>query len=481
MMKTLKEGEQLTVVRVHEREEKMKILLIQPAKAQKTIGGEDIFIYEPLALEYLASGIKGDHDVKILDMRIDKDLDSQMQKFTPDVVGITAYTVHVNTVRNLFNKIKTIDPHIVTVVGGHHATVAPEDFFTPDIDLVVMGEGVFVFKEIISRLVSKRPFDGIAGTSYLKGIERIINPPEPVTDLDIFPFPARELTEEYRKYYYSEWMRPLASIRTSKGCPNRCNFCALWKLTGGKYLKRKPDNIVRELSGINEKYVFFSDDESMVDAKRMKILAELIREAGIKKRYFMYGRSDTIVKNPELIKIWKDIGLERVFVGLEFFRDEDLKYINKGSTVENNKEAVKILQSNDIEIYASFIVRPDFNEEDFKEFKEYCRGLKFSFLSFAVLTPLPGTDLYEEVKGSLITTDYDLFDFIHTELPTKLPLKEFFYNLNSLYFDTIPLKKSISFMMKYPLKEIPNLISLKMKISRQIKNAYKDYELKGIK
>ncbi len=455
----------------------MKILLIQPAKAQKTIGGEDVFIYEPLALEYLASGVKEDHDVRILDMRIDKDLDSQMQEFKPDVVGITAYTVHVNTVKDLFNKIKTIDPGIFTVVGGHHATVAPEDFSNPYIDLIVMGEGVLIFKEIISRLVSKRPFDGIAGISYLKKGERVMNPPEPITDLDIFPFPAREFTEKYRKYYYSEWMRPLASIRTSKGCPNRCNFCALWKLTGGKYLKRKPENIVRELSGIKEKYVFFADDESMVDAKRMKILAELIREAGIKKRYFLYGRSDTIVKNPDLIKIWKEIGLERVFVGLEFFRDEDLKYINKGSTVENNKEAIKILNSNGIEIYASFIVRPDFNAEDFKEFKEYCRGMELNFASFAVLTPLPGTDLYEEVKDRLITHDYDLFDFLHTQLPTKLPLKEFFNNLNSLYFDTIPLGKSISLMRKYPLKEIPGLISLRMKVAGQMKNAYKDYEI----
>jgi len=79
----------------------------------------------------LASGVKGDHDVRILDMRIDKDFDSEMQEFRPDVVGITAYTVHVNTVKNLFNKIKSIDPDIFTVVGGHHATVAPDDFFTP--------------------------------------------------------------------------------------------------------------------------------------------------------------------------------------------------------------------------------------------------------------------------------------------------------------------------------------------------------------
>jgi radical SAM superfamily enzyme YgiQ (UPF0313 family) len=85
-------------------------------------------------------------------------------------------------------------------------------------------------------------------------------------------------------------------------------------------------------------------------------------------------------------------------VGLEFFRDEDLKYINKASTVEHNREAIRILQSNDIEIYASFIIRPDFSKEDFQEFKKYCRELDLNFVSFAVLTPLPGTDFHELLK-----------------------------------------------------------------------------------
>ena len=453
----------------------MKILLIQPAKAQRTIGGDDYFIFEPLGLEYLASGIKDRHDVKILDMRFDRNINKEIKDYRPDVVGITAYTVHVNTVRDLSRKIKTIGPDIFIVVGGHHATVVPSDFLIPDIDLVVMGEGVFVFKEVISRLESKRSFDGIAGIAYLDGNEQKIIPTEPVTDMDIFPYPARELTEKYRKHYYSEWMKPLASIRTSKGCPFKCNFCALWKLTGGKYLTRKPENIIGELSKIKEKYIFFADDESLVDANRMKKLAELIKEAGIKKKYFLYGRSDTIVKHPELIKMWKDIGLERVFVGLEFFRDEDLKYINKGSTVENNREAIRILQSNSIEIYASFIIRPDFSKEDFQEFKEYCRELDLNFVSFAVLTPLPGTDFHEEVKDSLITTNYDLFDFIHTVLPTKLPLKEFFNNLNFLYMEARSPAKGISFLMKYPLKEIPHLLFMTVKFSRIIKNAFKDY------
>src|SRR4030043_728706 len=105
----------------------MKILLIEPAKTPLTIGGEDVFIYEPLSLEYIAAGVAQDHDVKILDLRLEKNLQEILASFSPDVVGITAYTVHVNTVKKLFEEIKGWNPKALTVVGGNHATLAAED------------------------------------------------------------------------------------------------------------------------------------------------------------------------------------------------------------------------------------------------------------------------------------------------------------------------------------------------------------------
>jgi radical SAM superfamily enzyme YgiQ (UPF0313 family) len=454
----------------------MRILLIQPHSSPSTIGGDELYMHEPLALEYIAAGVITDHDVKILDLRLERNLSMVLADFKPDVVGITAYTVNVNTVKGLFHEIKKWNPEVFTVVGGHHATVSPEDFLSPDIDLIIMGEGVFTFREVMRRLEMRAEFEGIKGIVYRKDGRVIKNPPEPVVDLDVFPFPERRLTERYRREYFTEWMKPLASIRTSKGCPFRCSFCALWKLTGGRYLKRKPEMIVRELAGIKEEFVFFADDESLIDARRMKILAGLIKEAGIKKRYFLYGRSDTIAKHPELIELWKEIGLERVFVGLEFFRDDDLGYIRKGSTVRHNEEAVRILQSLGIEIYASFIVRPEFSREDFRQFRRYCRRMGLNFATFSVLTPLPGTDFYEDVKDRLITHNYDYFDFIHTLLPTSLPLKEFYKEMYYLYKEAIPICKSISLLKRFPLGEIPMLISRSNRILRRIRNAYRDYE-----
>lgn len=454
----------------------MKILLIQPAKAQSTIGGDDFYMHEPLALEYIASEVIDNHDVRIFDMRLEKDLKKILDKFNPDIVGITAYTVDVNTVKGLFKEIKTWSPKVFTVIGGHHATVSPEDFINPYIDLIVMGEGVFTFRDIVNRLEREERFDGIRGIAYMKEDRIFKTPCESVIDLDAFPFPKRELTEKYRPYYFTEWMKPLASIRTSKGCPFRCNFCALWKLTNGRYLTRRPENIVKELLEIKEKFVFFADDESLIDTKRMMELAKSIKESGIKKRYFLYGRSNTIVKHPELLEAWKEIGLERVFIGLEFFRDEDLKYIKKGCTVRENEEAIKILQALDIEIYASFIIRPEFTTEDFIELRKYCRRLNLDFPTFSVLTPLPGTDLYEEVKDKLITDNYDHYDFFHTLLPTRLPTKEFYNEFYWLYRKATSLSEGFSFMRKFPLREIPSLITRPYRVLSQIKNAYRDYE-----
>jgi radical SAM superfamily enzyme YgiQ (UPF0313 family) len=454
----------------------MRILLIQPAKPPVSIGGDDVFLFEPLALEYVAAGVSGTHEVKILDMRLESDLESVLHLFDPQVVGITSYTIHVNVVRNLFAQVKQAIPEALTVVGGHHATVAPEDFISPYIDVIVEGEGVSAFAEIVNRFGGGEGFAGIPGVTFARGEPLVNSAPDTAIDLDSIPLPDRALTTKYRKRYYSQWMKPLASIRTSKGCPFRCNFCALWKLTGGRYLKRTPENIVRELSEIDEEYVFFADDESLVDASRMKKLALLIERAGIHKQYFLYARSDTIARNHELLSLWKRIGLEKVFVGLEFFRDADFEAVGKGTSIADNDKALEILDKLGIEPYASFIVRPDLLKDDFTAFRRYCRGLALGFAGFAVLTPLPGTDLYEQSKEQLITSNWDYFDFIHTVLPTKLPLKEFYDEYYKLSRQALSPTKALAYLSRYRLSDIPGTLIKSYRFYNRLRRAYRDYE-----
>ena len=458
----------------------MKILLVQPAKARLTVGGEDIHLYEPLALEYLAAGVAANHDVRILDMRLETDLARVLAEWTPDVVGITAYTVHANTVRRLFDRVKAWNPRTLTVVGGHHATVAPRDFLSPAIDLIVRGEGVAAFREIVERHERGATSEGIPGVGFARDGGLVMAEYSPAVDLDAIPHPRRDLTAQHRSRYFSEWMRPLASMRTSKGCPYRCNFCALWKITGGRYLRRRPERIVEELAGIDEECVFFADDESLVDVERMKTLAQRIGDAGIAKRYYLYGRSDTIAGHPDLLEMWRKIGLERVFVGLEFCTDEDLRYIGKGSSVDDNARAVKILHDLDIEIAASLIVRPDFGHEQFAALARYCRELDLNFAGFAVLTPLPGADLFDQVQDRLLTRNTDYCDFIHTVLPTALPLREFYREFARLYTGAIPMARQLSLVRRYPLRELVPVVRSARRMYGRMRELWRDYEGEGL-
>jgi radical SAM superfamily enzyme YgiQ (UPF0313 family) len=453
----------------------MKVLLVQPPKAPVTLGGEDVFLFEPLALEYLAAGLSPHHDVKILDLRLDRDLQRAVEGFWPDVVGITGYTVHVKTVKRMFETIKRLNPRVLTVVGGHHATVSPADFRHRAIDVVVVGEGLEPFRQVVARFERGEGLEGVPGVGLPQDGELLLADPAPLVPLDDLPLPRRELTAPYRRHYYSEWMKPLASIRTSRGCPYRCRFCALWKIAGGRYLKRRPECVVEELSRIEEDFVFFADDESLLDVARMTALARLIGEAGLRKRYFVYGRSDTIARNPELVRRWRDVGLERVFVGLEFFRDEDLSDVGKGSTTADNRRAVEVLHDLGVEIYASFILKPEFTPDDFATLKDYCHDLDVDFASFGVLTPLPGTDLLDEVQDRLITDDPDFFDFIHTVLPTTLPLEGFYSEYSKLYAQSLSPKRKRALLWRFRLRDLPRAVVRGLRFQSRLQGAYRDY------
>jgi len=425
----------------------LKVLLIQPRCSAEL--SEEVFMHEPLALEYLGAGLKLDgHEVAVVDARIDSDIEGAFESFNPQMTGITGYTNQAPIIKDIATRLKAIHPDVFIIVGGHHATVRPKDFNEAFIDLVVIGEGVGAIREIAERLKQGRHFDDISGLG-IPGTEMRFTEKRVHPDLDSLPFPDRTLTEKYRSNYFNEWLKPLASIRTSLGCTSRCNFCALWAITDGKYLRRSPELVVAELRTIREKKVFFCDDESLCDVQRMKRLGDMISEAGMQKEYFLYARVDTIIRHPELFRQWRDIGLTQVFVGMESFSDRRLQGLNKGITTQQQSQAVKILDGLGILLYANFIVEPTFRREDFRELVRYIRTLNLKYASFSVLTPLPGTALYDEREPELLTKKHEMFDFMHTVLPTALPLKKFYAELAQLFGKALPIRHTFGILRKY--------------------------------
>jgi radical SAM superfamily enzyme YgiQ (UPF0313 family) len=118
----------------------MKVLLVQPPSPPNIIGEGIAFLAEPLALEIVAAGIPH-HDVKILDMRIEPNLKQELESFQPDIVGTTSYTPGIYQAQKVLQEVKAYNPEILTVIGGHHATVMPKDCNQAFINVVVIGEG----------------------------------------------------------------------------------------------------------------------------------------------------------------------------------------------------------------------------------------------------------------------------------------------------------------------------------------------------
>ena len=452
----------------------MKVLLIQPPSCDPMI--DEIYLFEPLALEYLGAGLKQDgHEVRLHDARIDPDYQSACRLFQPDVVGLTGFTSHLNIVKGIARRLKSISPELLVIVGGHHATVRPADFNDPAIDVVVIGEGVFTLRQILAAVQQGGRFSEIAGIAIPDKSGMIFSAPRPYTDLNQLPFPDRTLTAGHRKRYFSEWFKPLASVRTSLGCTARCNFCALWKITEGRYLRRDPEQVVAELLAVEEPNVFFCDDESMCDVQRMDRLADLIAAAGIRKRYFLYGRVDTIVKHPQLFAKWAKIGLSQVFVGMEDFSDQRLQAMNKGISTAQQAEAVSILDRLGVMMYASYMVDPSYSAEDFSKLLAHVRKMKHKYATFTVMTPLPGTELHEARKGELLSAKPELYDMLHPLLPTTLPMQQFYQEFGKLYTNAVPLHRALPTLFRFRASGMLLRIKMLGRFLEKLKAMHLDY------
>jgi radical SAM superfamily enzyme YgiQ (UPF0313 family) len=411
----------------------MKILLVKPHLSRATHAGNDFVELEPLELEYLAAALPN-HDVELLDMRFEKNLEKKIEEFQPDIVGTTACSVQFYNALRVMQTAKRIDPQIFTVVGGHHATLMSQDFNRKEVDAVVIGEGTFSFKELVENLERNLSLRSIPGLALREDNDLVFTEPRnDIGNVDLFPFPNRGLSRKYRRHYFYLWWRPVALMRASVGCAYRCSFCPIWKAARGKWKCRAPELVADELATVKEGFVYFCDDNAFFDREKMETLYNLIKERNISKEYFFFSRTDTLVKHHDLIEKWAEIGLRQVFLGVEAVSNENLKALRKRVDSEISKEAVRILQRNGVDPFVGFIVFPDFEAKDFDRIYDYMNELGIYYNEITVLTPSPGSDLYRQEKERLTTGNYELFDLLHAVLPTKLDRREFYRNLANLY------------------------------------------------
>ncbi len=436
----------------------MKILLINPPRSPEnkileTASAEArYFIHKkligpPLGLLTIAAAVK-DHDVTVFDMKGEYDLvpdapsletivEDLLKEHKPDVVGVTIITSELYFSMDIFRVVKKFNHEILTVAGGLHTTLCPHDFNDPVVDIVCPGHSALIFKELIRALRENRSLESVKGI-YLnneKGFHAT-GPSSTVYDpaREHFLLPDRRHLERWRSTYaVGGNPEPATYLFSSLGCPYSCSFCSIWKEHNSCYFQRDVESLIEELKLIDYKIVRFADANTIVNINFINRLFDRIAEEGIHKAYIMDIRADTAVEHPELIEKLAKHGLKVVITGFESFRDEELKLYNKRSEAKLIEKAIQIFHDNDILLRGNYVVPPDYDEGDFKALSEYANSNKVTYAGYTILTPMPGTVYYDEMKDRIIDHDYSKYNFFNSVMQTKLPLEKFYENMGNLW------------------------------------------------
>ncbi len=414
----------------------MRILLVQPGSSEG-VGFPLVASPEPLHLEMIAATVP-EHDVRILDMRLDDDLERVLRAFQPELVAVTALTPEVYAAQDVLQRVKLFSGEVFTVAGGHHATLLPQDFSLPQVDVVAMGEAEAMFGKLVQAVEGRCGLKDVPNIVWKNREDEFIRNDRSNSRIDLgnLPLPRRDLTEAYRSEYFFLFDKPDTSVATSRGCPFRCSFCSVHEFHGGRINQMPARRVLSEVAAVSTDHITFVDDNFLMNHRRETAIADMIKSEGIRKRYSMECRTDSIVRHPDLVKKWVDIGLYAVLLGLEGGSDKVLKDVRKSCTIDTNNRAIRILQDNGVIIWGAFIVDPDWTEDDFKRLREYVQEKRITHTQFTILTPLPGTQLYRERHNELLTDDYFCFDTLHAVLPTRLPREEFYRHFAGLYRQT---------------------------------------------
>jgi radical SAM superfamily enzyme YgiQ (UPF0313 family) len=416
----------------------MRILLVQPDYQVGEFGFRLAAMPEPLHLEILAACLP-DHEVHILDMRIEANLLRVLEDFQPDLVGVTALTTEVYTAREILMAVKSFCEGIFTVVGGHHCTLMPEDFQIPQVDAIAVGEGEFVLPDLVEAVQAGGSLARVPNLIWRAKDGRYVRNARHMPNhrtMDAVPLPRRDLVAKYRQDYFFLFDRPDSSVASSRGCPFRCNFCSVHEFYGGRTRLMSPGRVLNEIRHVDTRHITFVDDNFLLSYRRENEIASLIKAEGLDLSFSMEARTDSIVRHPDLVEKWVDIGLYAVLLGLEGASDDVLASVNKSNRLAVNNEAIRILKANGVIIWGAFIVDPVWSAEDFDRLHDYVNEREITHTQFTVLTPLVGTQLYRERFNDLLTYDHTCYDTLHAVIPTRLPRVEFYQRFANLYRQT---------------------------------------------
>lgn len=404
-----------------------KLLLIQPPYDILKI--EPKTAQPPLGLAYLAAILERDYEVKILDSVvegyeneevIDRDfkryglnfaeIKTEIEKFNPDVVGVSClFSTQAENSHKVIKLAKEVSPDIITVFGGAHPSALPELVMEDhNVDFVVIGEGEYVFRDLLRALELGSGFSGLDGLAFREnGNVRILPKIGYIQDIDGLPFPARHLLSMEKYFRINTPMgttarrMPNTCISTSRGCPANCIFCSIHTVWGRKYRTRSPENVIAEIELLVNKYrvrelQFYDDNLTFDRARAFRIFDEMIKR-----------RLDLLWTTPNGVAIWaldeellakmEESGCYKISLGIESGDDYVLhRIIQKPLDLNKVEPIISFCKKLGMAVDAFFVVGfPGETKRQMEKTLRFARKLKVDNLNITIATPHPGTRLYE--------------------------------------------------------------------------------------
>lgn len=438
----------------------MKILLINPPKSPINLiyqyAAEDMknkiskigLIGPPHSLCSIAGNLT-DFTVDILDLKAEYDLglkedavqyvSQRINEFNPDIVGMTVITSDYNSAIKILKGIKKTNSKILTIVGGIHPSLCPEDFLLDCIDIIIKGVGKKIFRDIVEAYEKRYNLSKIPNiilrqnrNFYFTTCENLFSDKSQLLSQR---YSNRSLIKKYDNAYKAGMTNePMAFIETSLGCPSRCNFCTIWPVNGGNYFIRSIDDVIGELKTMKDyKVIRFVDAHTMGNVQYADALFDAIIKEKLDKVFVMDVRADTAVNHPNLIKKAAKAGLKAAIVGIESFDEKELDFYNKNLSQNTILKAIDVFFKNDVHVRGVCMVQPDYDDDKFYRLSSFLQKTGLEHSSFTVMTPVPGTQLYDQLKDKVTIKNLDYYNYFNSVFETRLPEEEFYFMTAELF------------------------------------------------
>ncbi len=344
-----------------------------------------------------------------------KEASEQINKFQPQVVGISCTTVKYEAALKIAAICKEISPQITVVLGGCHPTVLPNTVIKePVVDFAIRQEGELTFAELLEAVVGKKGLHTIPGLSFKeKGFVHHNPARDNIAKLDRLPFPARELLVDASGYAAED----LGLLMGSRGCPYQCTYCASNNMWGRRVRFRSADNIIAEIKSVMAAYgtrqYSFEDDSFTANAKLVTEFAEKVIKERLGIKWSAITRLNLLT--PELITKMKAGGCNHLRVGIESGSERVLKATKKKLTVADIEKGAKLLRRSGVYWSAYFMIGlPMETEADIMATIALMKRVKPNYCTLSIFTPYPGTEIFNQLLAEgVVSLDMNWSKFSH--------------------------------------------------------------------